>query len=177
MRREKLQLTFECDQDWDDMRPTACGRFCDVCKKEVHDLTGKSTREIKQLKAADSEMCGMFTIDQVETGLAPVDFKFVRKVRYYAAALATFLGLETGYANERSAQRYAIEIVAKDNITTHAPKPGDHPTGRDSRKKKRLSFKKHPKPDEPVKKKKKKVYLSKRFPFIHLRRPRIAGKF
>ena len=177
MKRERLQLTFECDQDWEAMKPTACGRFCEVCRKEVHDLTGKSIEEIRRLKAADSGMCGIFTIEQVETSLVPIEFNFLRKVRYYAAAFATFLGLETGYANTRSAQPDPIEIVAKDNITRPAPKPGDHPTGRDSRKKKRSVFDKHPKPDEPAKKKKKKVYLSKRFPFIHIRRPRVAGKF
>ena len=91
MSTERIVLTFQCDQDWDEMKPTACGRFCDVCKREVFDLANKSTNEINRLKAANSNMCGVFNIEQVESDLIPLELAPLRKLRYYAAAIAAFL--------------------------------------------------------------------------------------
>ena len=38
-----------CSASWDDMSPTATGRFCAQCHKEVIDLTARSPSEIEQV--------------------------------------------------------------------------------------------------------------------------------
>lgn len=35
----KLTIPTPCAKNWDAMTPTACGRFCNVCQKEVIDVT------------------------------------------------------------------------------------------------------------------------------------------
>jgi hypothetical protein len=176
--KEKIKLAFECEQEWEDMLPSACGRFCTLCKKEVHDFRSKSIEEIKRIREKEN-VCGVYLPEQIDSDLIEIELPFLRKMRYYAAAFATFLGIETAQASAKEVKVPGIEMIASSNAFDH-PGPGDHPTGRDSRKKKKvkLSDKKVKGGDEVAKvKRKKKVYLSKRFPFIKIRKKRrvIAG--
>jgi hypothetical protein len=175
--KEKIKLVFECDQEWEDMIPTACGRYCTLCRKEVFDFTKKTIAEIQEIKDTKGEVCGMFLPEQVEPDLIEIDIPFIRKMRYYAAAFATFLGIETAQAHAKEARSPAIEMVAGSNAFDH-PGPGDHPTGRDSRSKKKvkLSNKKVKSgTDVPQIKRKKKIYFSRTFPFIKIRKKRRTG--
>lgn len=188
---EKITLTFSCDQDWEAMQPTRCGRFCSMCSREVHDLTNKTFAEIQKLKAADPSMCGMFTLEQLEPDLIPIEIPAANAVRCWLATAAAFFGLNLAEARARSSSNAPVEIVidgaavstGEEAIGRSQYLPGDDPTGRDSRKRKPIKlFKRKPvkKSDTaaPARRKKKKIYFSKRFPFVHIRRARrFGGKF
>ena len=169
---KKPSVIFECDQDWDAMKPTACGRFCDVCKKEVYDLTGKSIEEISLAMEGNNELCGMLLAEQLDTGLRPIEMYATSKLKYYTAFLVTFLGLElsTGKAQEKKGP--GIEVVnneKKNASSTQAPTV--------------ITEDENGEPDmagQPVKQVKnyhrKKIYFSKRFPFIHIRKRHVMGR-
>jgi len=174
--KEKINLAFECEQEWEDMRPTQCGRYCKLCKKEVLDFTNKSYAEISKYKEEKGELCGQFRIEQVEDGLIEAELPFYRKIRYYAAAFATLIGIETAQAGAKGWNAPGIELVANASAAYDEPGPGDHPTGRDSRKKKKVKLS-----DKKVKgskevRKKKKIYFSKRFPFIVRKKRTVRGR-
>ena len=38
----KYQIVTPCTERWENMAPSKNGRFCDLCQKEVIDLTGKN---------------------------------------------------------------------------------------------------------------------------------------
>ena len=107
-------MAFMCTQNWDAMKVTETGRYCDSCKKNVTDYRQKSIAEVNQL---DKGACGIFLPEQVEEGLTPIEFKFVSQTKYYAAALATVFGLEIRSlkAQETNAKQ-ATEFVASDTV-------------------------------------------------------------
>jgi hypothetical protein len=173
MNRRELQ--FQCDQDWDEMKPTACGRFCTVCNKEVHDLTGKSIKEIDRLKGEKGDLCGVFLPQQLEQDLVPLEIPAVSKLRYFAAFLATFLGLELSSGKAQDKKENTNVLVMKEEKTpsvntvtavSSSPKVMEDENGEpiEAAPKKRTHYKK------------KKYYVSRRFPFIHRRR-RVMGMF
>jgi hypothetical protein len=175
MAKEAITLKFECDQEWDDMKPTACGRFCNACSKEVYDFTNKSIAEARRIQA-EKKVCGHYTREQAEPDLIPIEVP-LSKLKISLATAAMFLGIEITQADAKTTNEARIELAAE-IINEIAPDP----TGRDSRKKKPVKlFKKRKKASKPgavispPKRKRKKLYVSKRFPFIHLRRARSSG--
>jgi len=171
---EKIKMKFVCNQDWDTMKVTHNGRYCDVCKKEVFNFTNTSLAEINTIKSGYGELCGRFKIEQVETDLIPIDFNFGKKLKYIAASVATFLGLELSSAKAQAENQPQTEIssdepnaVTNENIQgsqcVRIEKETEETTGRISDI------------NPPVAKRKHKYYLSKRFPFIKKRRRHAVG--
>ncbi|MGZ4056841.1 MAG: hypothetical protein ACXVPU_14805 [Bacteroidia bacterium] len=74
-----IQMTFTCNEDWDTMKVTSCGKFCDVCKKEVIDFTKKPLSEFDHLKG--QEFCGRFSVEQLDSSLIKqIQFPFSKKI-------------------------------------------------------------------------------------------------
>lgn len=176
-------MKFECDQDWNAMRPTTCGRFCDMCKKEVFDFTGKSIAEVNRVKAEKGEVCGMFLAEQVEQDLFALNFPLFTRAKMALAAVATFFGLQLNNAQAAPVKpKPPIELspVSNDHETSIEERltgPDGHPTGRDSRGKRKVKLSK--KSTKDAVKKKKKIYFTKTFPFIKIKKRRRmrVGKF
>ncbi|PCC73727.1 hypothetical protein SAMN02745121_06845 [Nannocystis exedens] len=51
-----LRVLEPCRENWDTMEPTAVGRRCQACEREVIDLTGVTERQAKRL-LADRRAC------------------------------------------------------------------------------------------------------------------------
>jgi hypothetical protein len=53
-----LNVSFPkpCSESWDTMRPLGCNRFCDRCKKTIHDLSQLTVHEVEEL-ASSGEIC------------------------------------------------------------------------------------------------------------------------
>lgn len=60
-------FSFKCPMNWDDMSPSANGRFCGKCSKEVYDLTNCSLDEIRELQTRKGSICGMIRIMSTAT--------------------------------------------------------------------------------------------------------------
>lgn len=61
-----IRLAFQCPVKWDQMSPSANGRHCEFCSKEVVDFTNK-TREEFQFIAFEKQgdLCGRFKTKQL----------------------------------------------------------------------------------------------------------------
>ena len=112
---KKIEMTFACDQDWNDMKISGHGRHCEVCSKTVFDFSDKS---IDQITNADNrELCGMFRAEQIEPDLHPIEAPF--SLRTTLITLGAVLGLELSQVHgQELEQRPEIENVDKDSGKT-----------------------------------------------------------
>lgn len=166
-------MKFTCNQNWDSMKVTSNGRYCDVCKKEVHNFTNKSVTEINAIKSSYGELCGRFNVEQIEPDLIPIDFAFAKKLKYAAATIATFLGLELNQAKAQTVNENPTELNSENGTIT---------TNENIQNGKCVQIVKEDveeeieeQPNHSVTKKRHRYYLSKRFPFIKKRRYRTMG--
>lgn len=58
-------FSFKCPMNWDGMKVTDNGRFCDKCRKEVFDLTNCSIDEVIALQRKHGPICGSIRVVQV----------------------------------------------------------------------------------------------------------------
>ncbi len=165
---QKIKITFECNQDWEQMRSSGNERFCEFCSKAVYDFSGLSKSEIT--KMAKGDLCGMFLTEQVDTDLRPIEFPGY--LRTSLLTIGTVIGLELKQANAQplnpvpKTENVITDTTKTDNLTLSKQENNiDHSkTGSDECKKIKKSTKT-------------KYYFSKRFPFIVKRRVRIMGRF
>jgi len=54
-----LRVSFPepCDERWEEMAPSGCGRLCARCDKVVHDLSRYDADEVEALLRADPDTC------------------------------------------------------------------------------------------------------------------------
>src|SRR6478672_2399001 len=55
-------FAFKCPMNWDEMEPSANGRFCNRCRKEVYDLTNCSVDEVIALQRKHGPICGSIKV-------------------------------------------------------------------------------------------------------------------
>ena len=56
-----------CGQSWLEMQPTAHGRQCGQCDKEIYDFSGMAWPAIARAQAAHGNaLCGMYALDQLK---------------------------------------------------------------------------------------------------------------
>ncbi|HEX5790097.1 MAG TPA: hypothetical protein VFY13_03040 [Luteolibacter sp.] len=58
----KDHFSYKCPMNWDAMTPSANGRFCDKCSKEVYDLTHCSLDQVRELQHRHGSICGMIRV-------------------------------------------------------------------------------------------------------------------
>ncbi|MCW3082694.1 MAG: hypothetical protein JWP12_60 [Bacteroidetes bacterium] len=174
MKTEKnnIRLKFNCNQDWEAMKVTACGRYCDVCNKEVIDFTTRSRKEFQALTAGKTDLCGRFAAEQIDLSLIkPITISAHRKAFLFISTIAVSLFSKPS--------RAASIIHPTEQVYT-----GKNSSGQDAvfiptveHDGKFMTTK--PNPDKPfMTTKKRKYYWSKRFPFIRIRRQmQLMGKF
>jgi len=69
MNHFKISIPTPCHERWEGMTPTAQGRFCGQCKKNVTDFSGMSNEQVTaymQLNAG-KKMCGRFKNTQLQS--------------------------------------------------------------------------------------------------------------
>lgn len=70
MKKTQLLLTNPCTENWGDMTPSAKGRYCEVCTKNIVDLTQKSDKElIEFFKKKNENVCGRLLASQLNRDL------------------------------------------------------------------------------------------------------------
>lgn len=70
MKKLQLLLTSPCSENWEEMEPTAKGRYCQVCTKQVVDLTTKSDAElIAFFSKKKANVCGRLLSTQLHREL------------------------------------------------------------------------------------------------------------
>ncbi|KAA9333154.1 energy transducer TonB [Hymenobacter busanensis] len=74
-----------CHEDWQQMTPSAQGRHCASCNRQVVDFTHSTAADLEQARAAapDGRLCGRFRAGQ----LAPESRPLRLRLRWFLAAL------------------------------------------------------------------------------------------
>ena len=67
MKVTDLEIKSPCCESWDEMRGTASRRFCDLCEKDVYNLSALSKEEVRQLFASKRRPCIRYTYDESES--------------------------------------------------------------------------------------------------------------
>jgi hypothetical protein len=122
VKKHNSKMSFICNQNWNAMKSTTNGRYCDICRKEVFDFTNKTISEVNKL---EKNVCGLFLPDQVEEGLTPIKLNFISKTRYFIASIVTLIGLEsqTLIGQNQNRQKAPTEIVTIDTISKDSQQP------------------------------------------------------
>lgn len=157
---------INCDQDWSDMSFMKGGRFCENCRKKVHDFTQYSNQELDDFLSKNSTVCGRFRVEQIDRDLiAPVQFPYKLKILTWAAGL--FFSLESsdslgqGQDSVKTELNTLIKYSKPDTIQTPQTNTAALPKVEKSKPKKRHKARRR-----------KRIYLSRRFPFLRIQSSR-----
>lgn len=162
-------LTYSCDQHWEQLRPVAGGRYCDSCSKPVKDFTAWDRETMLHYLDSHPGTCGYFTIEQLHPELRPLPALPAGALKGALAAL-TALALNTSSAQQSSPDVTPSEqapVMGGEKPTPIAPileEPEE-----------KCWMEKEPRTSERAAPHRYRWYTSKRFPFLHKRRPRLLG--
>ncbi len=184
---ESIQLKFNCQEDLGAMSSTERGTFCGACQKEVIDFTSLSYSDIQRAKANETELYGMFLAEQIDPSLHPIELPKIRSWAFVSTILVSLnLGsvaaqstldpkveqaqgasnapkLSQEEAEEKMESGQHISVSMSEPTAANETEPEPEMTAREVKKR--------------LRKYRKRVYWSKRFPFIHIKRIFRAGKF
>ncbi|MFT5780494.1 MAG: hypothetical protein ACI837_003456 [Crocinitomicaceae bacterium] len=196
--KESVDLTFSCNEDLAAMSCTERGQFCQSCQKEVIDYRFNSISEIRALSNGGKDLCGIFTPEQIEPDLHPIQFP--KQVKSFAFLSSMFIWLGVSNVNAQStvdpkfeqaestsnspqltpeeaeAQQQSgdpISMSIGNTVTT----PIETPTKEESREEQRAKQHRQKYIKRIIRRGNKKWFWSKRFPFIHKRRRISAGRY
>jgi hypothetical protein len=104
MARLHLPIQNPCHEDWDAMNREAAGRrFCEVCTKQVHDLSVLTEPEARQVlvrESAKGRVCVRYTLDEVgEIKFRPQTTEAPSRWRMTWMAAGLAVGLLSGCAD------------------------------------------------------------------------------
>tara|TARA_B110000211_G_C14008203_1_gene521834 strand:+ start:117 stop:593 length:477 start_codon:yes stop_codon:yes gene_type:complete len=102
------------------MRKTPCGRFCDVCRKEVVDFRGKPVDEIYQFqKSINDDVCGVFSPEQLDPNLIPIKKLIPNRAKLRFAASFTVLGLGVNSLDAQSCDEKKHAVEQTDSVKSN----------------------------------------------------------
>lgn len=94
MSKYQIKINKPCSEDWYSMTDLERGKFCDSCKKNVHDFTQYSNLELaRKIKKGDN-LCGRFKEEQLDTDLIIPQNFYIPKFGYMLSILG-ILGLSS----------------------------------------------------------------------------------
>jgi hypothetical protein len=122
----EIRIPDPCDENWDTMQPSGCGRFCAQCSKTVLDFTDASDEELVRFFAKKPEhICGRFREDQLNRNIPFTEAGTHASLRHKLSKIAASLLLAQAVTSNLLAQdKQEQQIVLKGNITdylNHAP--------------------------------------------------------
>ena len=157
------------------MIPNQHGRYCDSCKQNVVDFTKMTVQEVKNYTEIKGEVCGSFTTTQLEPELIEAE-RFISPFKKFLVVILSFITYETTAINITSSNNKVKNqtIISPDN---NGNKIVSNLTFEPTINRINLE-QEHIQTDLSVTKKRRRLYLSKKFPFIHYRKRIIrTGRF
>lgn len=163
------------------MHPVAAGRYCGKCRHAVMDFTGWDRTAVLAYKRDHPEACGLYRAEHIEPHLIPLVDLLRPKRGLLAAGLA--LGSIAVAAQDTPPpppSEYTRPVVPVD--APRAAQVIDTPASAVEADKHEALFGtcRREAPLAPPKAgphRFRRIYVSKRFPFIHFRRPRTMGRY
>jgi hypothetical protein len=117
MPDQNISFDFKCSQKWDELQHTGCAgqKFCLQCKTPVHDLSEKSRSEIIELiQQNNNHLCGSFYADQ----LADEEPKSFFHPRLALAGIAAWLTFSAPKASAQQSNTVTIEQHDASTVNT-----------------------------------------------------------
>lgn len=161
-----------CTENWNSMAPVNEGRFCSRCQHAVVDFTGWSQQAVLNYKLQHPDACGLYDTERIEPHLVPL-VDLLRPTRSVLVA-----GLALG----------SLHVAAQSDAPANTEQAPNVPSAAPASSAQELV---HDKPDgvygtcpmpetTPTRLHKRpyrRFYVSKRFPFIHIKRRYTMGRF
>lgn len=116
MKTKRFIITIlePCTENWNEMTPTARGKFCAHCQKDVIDFSNKTDSEITNfVKNNKGNFCGRFVDTQLDKEFSYIESEKKSTLKY-AAALA--LGLLTAENAVSQDEKTKIEMQPINSI-------------------------------------------------------------
>lgn len=67
MNKINLSKLTKCDQVWEEMEETGCGRLCQQCSKTITDFRNLSNEEVARIHMfSTTPVCGVYRPDQLK---------------------------------------------------------------------------------------------------------------
>jgi len=96
-----LQIADHCHENWNSMTASEQGRYCQSCQKTVTDFSMMTDKEIlSHLSRRDADVCGRFTIDQLDRTLIGERKKKFSWAYVWNFVIATFLTVNYASAQQ-----------------------------------------------------------------------------
>ncbi|MBL4642308.1 MAG: carboxypeptidase-like regulatory domain-containing protein [Flavobacteriaceae bacterium] len=116
MAKYQIKINKPCTEDWYTMTDLEKGKFCDSCKKHVHDFTQYSNIELARKIKKGDKICGKFKREQINTNLfIPVSSK-LNRFRYVFSFSAIFFATHTLISQNSSKKDKVVQTSIKRNF-------------------------------------------------------------
>lgn len=118
-----IAIPEPCSEDWDQMQPVGCGRFCGQCRKNLLDFSTLSDEQIGRIltQKDSSSICGRFSATQLNRPmilLAPAsETPWLSLKRMIAAALLLVPGFTTTALRAQQSQEHRPSWTQQDKAT------------------------------------------------------------
>ncbi len=116
----KYEIASPCDQDWASMTGDDKCRFCDLCEKNVYNLSSMNNLEIEELLASDKNVCTRIykrTDGTILTEDCPIGLKQVRnhlkQKQFIAASLCLLAILFSSFTQAGEKGRLMGKMIAR----------------------------------------------------------------
>ncbi len=163
------------------MPPVADGRYCGKCRHAVMDFSGWDRAAVVAYKREHPDACGLYRAEHMEPHLVPlVDLLRPRRGLLVAGLALGSIAVNAQQGPESAPSEYTRPVVPVD--APRAAQAVEPPGSAAEADKHEALFGtcRREAPLAPPKVKPyrfRRIYVSKRFPFIHFRRPRVMGRF
>ncbi|RXM46641.1 hypothetical protein [Flavobacterium sp. YO12] len=114
----KISIPEPCHENWLEMSLTEKGKFCCSCQKNVIDFTKSSDREISVAYNKSKNLCGRFSITQLNREMIIPKEK---KTIWMIAAASIIAFLELGSQTARAQSKVKIEQINTKTIQSTIP--------------------------------------------------------
>ncbi|HUM52200.1 MAG TPA: carboxypeptidase-like regulatory domain-containing protein [Chitinophagales bacterium] len=116
MKTKKFTITIPepCTENWNEMTPTARGKFCAHCQKDVIDFSDKTDSEIANfVKNNKGNFCGRFVETQLDKEFSYIEPEKKSTLKYAAALALGLLTAENSLAQDENKKPNAIQVDNK----------------------------------------------------------------
>ncbi len=163
-------MNFTCSRSWEEMTPMEGGRFCNSCQKPVIDFTGWDRNELIAFFKTKPDSCGQFEAHQVDPSLIPIEDVGNGIRRGFFASL-TALALASAQAQDPPAPIATEQVLGTPIRKGHAIPQVDTASTSPC-----IELARNPSDVAKRSPNERRVYLSSRFPFVHVRRRHFRGR-
>lgn len=167
----RIVLKYSCNQDWSEMKSSKDGRFCDRCQKNIIDFSHHSIKEIQNYSQGKENLCGAFSVSQLEPDLISAE-KVFAPFKKYLLVILSFISYEIAGSKLDLKEKHKTEqsVLPDTNDKKNTKKTIPKPISSDD--KKYSEYNDCP-PESRSSSKSHRLYFSIRFPFLHFRKRRI----